>query len=290
MRMTDSTDAVARIEELRREIREHAHRYYVLDAPVIADDVYDELVRELERLEDAHPDRITADSPTQRVGAPPLEEFPSYRHRVPMLSLGNVTDAASISDWEERLRNRLKDDAPETFAYWVEPKMDGLAVELVYVDGTLEAASTRGDGETGEEITANVRTIEAIPLALRREEVSPPARLDVRGEIYCGIEAFHEFNRRALEAGEKTYANPRNFAAGSLRQLDSAITATRPLTIVVYGVGAPEDLPVETQSGQIGALRELGLPVSRDALRVEGIEAVVAYYEELQARRDDLPF
>jgi len=285
--MVDGTDPKARIEELRREIRKHAHRYYVLDDPSIADDAYDALLRELERLEEAHPELVTPDSPTQRVGAPPLDTFPSYRHRVPMLSLGNVTDAETIREWEERLRNRLKEDAPEVFSYWVEPKMDGLAVELVYRDGVLEAASTRGDGETGEEVTANVRTIQAVPLSLLGD--APPL-LEARGEVYCELAAFTNFNRRALEKGEKTYANPRNFAAGSLRQLDSSITAERPLSIVVYGVGSRDEVVAKTQGEMIASLRDHGLPVSRLGERVEGIDAVVAYYEDLEKRRDDLPY
>jgi DNA ligase (NAD+) len=278
----------ARAKALRREIREHAHRYYVLDDPVVSDDDYDALLRELEALEAAHPDLATDDSPTRRVGAEPLESFPSYRHRVPMLSLNSVTDADGLREWEEQLRNFLKDDAPESFAFRVEPKMDGVACELVYEDGRLVAASTRGDGETGEEITANARTIPAIPLVLMGDAVPPS--LDVRGEVYCEIAAFDAFNRTSAEAGEKTYANPRNFAAGSLRQLDSKITAKRPLTIVLYGVGSREGLGVGMQTDLMDSLRVLGLPTSPLGERVEGIEAVVDYYERMEARRDDLKF
>jgi DNA ligase (NAD+) len=279
----------SRAEELRRALREHAHRYYVLDDPTVSDDEYDALVRELEALEEACPSLATEDSPTRRVGAAPLESFPPFRHRVPMLSLGNVTDAPTLREWEEQLRNHLKDDAPETFAYWVEPKMDGLAVELVYEGGRLVAASTRGDGETGEEITRNVRTIPSVPLVLRDEGPVPP-RVEVRGEVYCGIEAFHEFNRRALEAGVKTYANPRNFAAGSLRQLDSSITASRPLTLVAYGVASHEGLEAAGQAEVVDLLTRLGIPTSRLAERRMGIEEVVDYYERMEARRDELPF
>jgi DNA ligase (NAD+) len=278
----------ARAEALRSEIREHAHRYYVLDDPIISDDAYDALLRELEALEAAHPELATDDSPTRRVGAEPLEAFPSYRHRVPMLSLDNVTDADGLREWEERLRNFLGEDAPETFAFRVEPKMDGVACALVYERDRLVAAATRGDGETGEEITANVRTIPAVPLVLRGG-AAPPV-LDVRGEVYCEIAEFDAFNRASADAGEKTYANPRNFAAGSLRQLDSRITAKRPLTIALYGVGSREGLAASTQTELLETLRDLGLPTSALGERVEGIEAVVAYYEAMEARRDELPY
>ena len=221
LRITD------RLDELRRQLHYHNHRYYVLDDPEISDAQYDRLLRQLEELEAQYPEGITPDSPTQRVGARPLEKFETVPHTVPMLSLENAFNREEVREFDERVKRFLK--RAEDLTYTVEPKMDGLAIELIYEQGLLIRSATRGDGYVGEDVTQNVRTIPVVPLRLQPGKIPAPERLEIRGEVYLRLKDFREFNRKRLEAGEPAFANPRNAAAGSLRQLDPRVTAQRPL-------------------------------------------------------------
>lgn len=275
-----------RVEALRREIEYHNYRYYVLDEPVISDAEYDALMAELQTLEAAYPELVTPDSPTQRIGAPPAEAFAQVPHEVPMLSLDNAFTEADVLDFDRRVRERLKADIVE---YTAEPKLDGLAVSIRYENGILTRAATRGDGFVGEDITPNLKTIRAIPLRLRGS--GWPQRFDVRGEVFMPLEGFKQLNQWALEHGEKVFANPRNAAAGSLRQLDSRITAKRPLSFFSYGVGLfPKERLPETQAELLNSLREWGLPVSKEVKVVVGVQGCLDYYRSLLSRRKDLPF
>jgi DNA ligase (NAD+) len=277
---------VRRVAELREAIEFHNHRYYVLDDPLIADAEYDTLLRELERLEASHPELASPDSPTMRVGAAPAEQFATVTHRRPMLSLSNVFDADEFGDFYARIANELES---ETVEFAVEAKLDGLAISLTYEDGRLVRAATRGDGTHGEDVTANVRTIRAIPLRLRSD--APPALLEVRGEIFMDKAGFAALNERQAAAGLKTFANPRNAAAGSLRQLDASVTASRPLTMYCYGIGALEGGPaLTTQAGTLAWLGTLGLKVSRDSKVVSGRDACLDFYGEMATRRARLPY
>jgi DNA ligase (NAD+) len=224
-----------RARQLHEQLHEHNYRYYVLDAPVISDAEYDRLLRELQELESAWPELVTPDSPTQRVGAEPLKSFGEVRHEVRMLSLDNAFSDEELADFDRRVRERLD---VEVVDYAAEPKLDGLAVSLLYEHGVLTRAATRGDGVTGEDITANVRTIASVPLRLAGNDI--PARLEVRGEVYLSHAGFERLNQQALAQGQKPFVNPRNAAAGSVRQLDPRITAARPLDIYCYGVGRVE--------------------------------------------------
>jgi DNA ligase (NAD+) len=222
------------ILDLRREIDKHNYRYYVLDDPLISDADYDALLRRLLQLEKEHPDLATADSPTQRIGAPPLDKFKTVPHTLPMLSLSNANDKEEMREFEERIHRFLK--TTEAIEYAVEPKIDGVAVELVYDNGRFIVGSTRGDGVNGEDITLNLKTIRSIPLALRRGTRALPSRLEVRGEVFLSRRAFQQMNQERQEEGQPAFANPRNAAAGSLKQLDSTITAKRPLDIFCHGM------------------------------------------------------
>src|SRR5215470_8654389 len=215
------------ISALRQEIEKHNYQYHVLDDPLITDAEYDQLFRRLQELEREHPELATGDSPTQKVGAPPLEKFSTVEHSIPMLSLNNATDEEELRDFQDRIQRFLKHN--DAIEYAVEPKIDGLAVELVYVGGKFTVGSTRGDGVSGEDITLNLKTIRSIPLTLRAEERALPRRLEVRGEVFLSRAAFQKMNREREEDGQPLFANPRNAAAGSLKQLDSTITARRPL-------------------------------------------------------------
>jgi DNA ligase (NAD+) len=282
-------EARARMEELRRALHYHNYRYYVLDAPEISDAQYDAMLRELQELEAAHPDWITPDSPTQRVGAPPLEKFGTVEHAQPMLSLANAFTESEAREFDERVRRFLK--RAEPVQYVVEPKMDGVAVELVYVNGLLTVGSTRGDGFRGEEITQNLRTIRSIPLRLREDAGHLlPERLDVRGEVFMAIEDFRRLNEQRREQGEPLFANPRNAAAGSLRQLDSSITAQRPLQIFAYGMGEVRGPLPETHWEVLQALRAWGLRVNPLALPCEDMETAILRYHDLLKGRGDLPY
>ena len=278
-----------RLAELRRQIDSHNILYYVHDRPEISDAGYDRLMRDLQALEEEHPELITADSPTQRVGAAPQSELGTVTHRQPMLSLANAMDTAELEAFDGRVRKELGRDDP--VEYLAEPKLDGLAVELVYEQGRFVQGSTRGDGVTGEDISANLRTIRAIPLTLTGSR--SPDLLEVRGEVFMLRAEFEAMNRNRAEAGEPLFANPRNSAAGSLRMLDTRITAERPLRIYCYGPGVIEGHPAGgfgSQSAFLEALPGWGLPVNPDYRLCRGIAEVVAFYEELEARRETVPY
>ncbi|HEY9380423.1 MAG TPA: NAD-dependent DNA ligase LigA [Burkholderiales bacterium] len=271
---------------LRDEIEAHNHRYYVLDAPSISDAEYDALFRELQALEARYPELISPDSPTQRVGATPLTAFTPVRHRLPMLSLNNAFSDEDIEAFDRRVRDTLGIDM---VTYYCEPKFDGLAISLSYEQGRLVQGATRGDGYTGEDVTANLRTVKNIPLRLPVTE--PPAVLEVRGEVLMWKKDFERLNALQREHGDKEFVNPRNAAAGSLRQLDSKITARRPLRFFAYGVGHVEGMRMpSTQSEQIDALAELGFAVSGDRCTAQGTAGLRAFYAEMQARRAELPY
>jgi DNA ligase (NAD+) len=283
-----ATSEAKRAEELRTELAEHNRRYYVLDEPTIGDDAYDELLDELRALEADHPELRTPDSPTQRVGAPPLDRFEHARHAEPMLSLGNARDEEELRAWETRVRNYLErlDIGATEFGYTTEPKIDGLAIALTYEDGVLTRGATRGDGQVGEDVTQNLRTIGAIPLRID----DAPELIEVRGEVYLPIAEFKALNERRAEAGEPTFANPRNSAAGSIRQLDPALAADRPLSIWCYGIGAVDGLDLATHSEEVEWLRERGFKVNPDTERHEGIESVVERCRWWEERRERLDY
>ncbi|HZF29560.1 MAG TPA: NAD-dependent DNA ligase LigA, partial [Gammaproteobacteria bacterium] len=280
------------VKNLRRTLEEHNYAYYVLDDPRVPDAEYDRLLRRLQEIEQAHPELVTPDSPTQRVGTTKLGAFAEVRHGRPMLSLDNVFDDEELAGFDRRVTERLEASgvSPETVQYWAEPKLDGAAVSLRYEKGVLVAGATRGDGTTGEDITHNVRTIRAIPMRLRGAAV--PDVLDVRGEIFMPKKGFEELNRQAAERGEKTFVNPRNAAAGSLRQLDPRLTAERPLDIFFYGVGEIAGWPKEPTKHQeiLERLKELGLRTCPDAKLVVGIPGCLAYYTNIGRKRTELPY
>ena len=277
-----------RAAELRRVLERHNRLYYVEDNPEIGDDDYDRLIDELRGIEEQDPELRTPDSPTQRVGAPPLEQFERIEHAEPMLSLANARDEEELRAWESRIRNHLKrlDITASEFSYTTEPKIDGLAISLTYRDGVFVRGATRGDGRVGEDVTRNLRTIRAIPLRVE----DAPALVEVRGEVYLPIAAFAELNERRAAAGEPTFANPRNSAAGSIRQLDPALAAERPLSVWCYGLGATEDLDLATHTDEVEWLREHGFKVNPDTGHHEGIDAVVERCLWWQDRRDELDF
>jgi DNA ligase (NAD+) len=277
-----------RAEELRRELADHNRRYYVLDDPSIDDDAYDALLDELRAIEADHPDLRTPDSPTQRVGAPPLGRFEQIEHAEPMLSLANARNEEELRGWETRIRNHLKrlDISAAEFSYTSEPKIDGLAISLTYENGLLVRGATRGDGRTGEDVTQNLRTIGAIPLSIP----DAPPLVEVRGEVYLPIADFKALNERRAEAGEPAFANPRNSAAGSIRQLDPALAAARPLSIWTYGIGAVRGLDLATHSEEIEWLRERGFKVNPDTGHHTDIESVVERCRWWEERRDQLDY
>ncbi|MFN5746219.1 MAG: NAD-dependent DNA ligase LigA [Methylococcaceae bacterium] len=275
-----------RVAELRRQIEFHNLRYHQLDAPLISDAEYDRLMQTLLALEKAHPELETADSPTRRVGAAPVKDFGSIRHAVPMLSLDNAFSAADMADFERRLQQRLQH---EPLSFIVEPKLDGLAISLSYEHGVLRRAATRGDGQTGEDITANARTIPSIPLKLSGK--GWPEHFEIRGEVFMPRQGFERLNARALENGDKTFANPRNAAAGSLRQLDPTVTASRPLDFYCYGYGLyPDERLPETQSALMAAFRDWGIPVNPELHLVTDVAGCLDYYADLLTRRHALPY
>ncbi len=281
-------DVEKRICELRLLLQEHAHRYYVLDDPLISDGEYDLLFHELERLEEQHPELITPDSPSQRLGAIPLDKFAQVMHRLPMLSLENAFNAGDLHAFEDRLLRFLNQDiAPVSLTYMAEPKIDGLAVELIYEQGKLLQGSTRGDGSKGEDITAQLKTIASIPHKLQ-DHATP--RLEVRGEVFMDREALTLLNHERLQDGDPLFANPRNAAAGSLRQLDPAITARRPLKFLAYGIAAPAQTPCSSQQELLGWMGSLGLPVSELARICPSITDVITRFEELAALRHHLAY
>ncbi|KXI24227.1 NAD-dependent DNA ligase LigA [Photobacterium sanguinicancri] len=282
-----SLDIQQQLTELRQQLTYHGYRYYVEDNPEIPDAEYDRLMQQLLAIEAEHPEWVTTDSPSQRVGGTPLNGFSQIKHEIPMLSLDNAFDDEELKAFEKRLLDRLPTEQQVT--YCGEPKLDGLAVSLMYENGVLTQAATRGDGTTGENITTNVRTIRSIPLKLRGDDW--PARLEVRGEVFMPKAGFDALNERALKKGEKTFANPRNAAAGSLRQLDSKITASRPLSFYAYSVGVVEGLELApSQYDRLLQLKGWGLPMCPEIRPLNNIEAVIAYYQDIGERRGSLPY
>ena len=277
-----------KIQELRDQINHHNYLYYVLDEPSLPDAEYDRLMRELQALESDHPELITSDSPTQRVGGAPLSGFTEVQHERPMLSLDNAMNAEEFAAFDQRVRDRLK--SSEEIEYACEPKLDGLAISLLYIDGLLERAATRGDGETGEDVTQNVRTIKNIPLRLIGDDV--PERIEIRGEVYMPKGGFEAYNERAREQGEKVFANPRNAAAGSLRQLDSSITAKRPLEFCAYSLGVVSEeytLP-ETHSATLEQIQQWGLRINEEMRVVTGRENAEKFFAGLGEKRLSLGY
>lgn len=293
--MNDTSDnAAQRIQALRAELDEHNYRYYVLDEPSVPDVEYDRLFRELQALEAEHPELVTPDSPTQRVGGEALSAFGEVRHEVPMLSLGNAFEEEDLLAFDRSVQSGLGLSGGDLFGggaaveYSCEPKLDGLAVSLLYRNGVLERGATRGDGTTGEDISANVRTIRNVPLKLKGE--GWPQVLEVRGEVYMPKAGFEELNARQAESGGKTFANPRNAAAGSLRQLDPKITASRPLEFCCYGIGQVSAELAPTQVGMLERLKGWGIPISRELRLAKGVEACLDYYRDIGQRRMALPY
>jgi DNA ligase (NAD+) len=280
-------DVGKEVERLRRRIDEHNHRYYVLDDPSVSDAEYDELFRRLQALERQRPELATPDSPTQRVGAAPLEKFGTVQHRLPMLSLANVSTPEEMAEFDARVRKFL---GREHIEYTGEPKIDGVAVELVYERGRLVTGSTRGDGVTGEDVTANIRTIRSVPLRLHDGGHRIPELVEVRGEVFLPLLTFQRLNREREEAGLPVFANPRNSAAGSLKQLDPKVTASRPLDLVCHGVGELRGLDTKTHWETLQALARLGLKTVPKSRILKSTEEVFAFFADLEAERDDLPY
>jgi len=274
------------LDWLRQELRKHDYLYYVKDRPDISDGEYDRLFKDLSDLEAAHPDLVTDDSPTQRVGAPPLAELGKVKHERPMLSLDSIVDQADVLAFDQRMKRELEHQQIE---YTVEPKFDGLSIELVYEHGRLVRGSTRGDGMTGEDVTINLRTIRSLPLHLR-SDTFPPERLAVRGEVYMKLDDFHGLNRTMTERGDEAFANPRNAAAGSLRQLDSNITAARPLVVTCYEIMALSTEPPGSHWDELNALAEWGLPIPSHRRRCQTIDEVITFHRDTEQVRDSLPY
>src|SRR3989475_6143509 len=277
--------ARGRIEQLRRRVEHHSYQYYALDSPEISDAEYDRLVRELRTLEERFPDLVTPDSPTQRVGAAPSDAFATVRHRQPMRSLANAFDEEDIHAWARRVQTVLGEQRVE---YVCELKIDGAAVSLTYEHGTFIRGATRGDGFEGEDVTANLKTIKSLPLRLRVDR--PPALLEARGEAYLPVSAFEAINRERAVATEPPFANPRNAAAGSLRQLDPKVTAARPLDLFIYGVGAADGIDVRTHHETLTWLKATGCRVNPHTARCRSLDEVMVYVREWTRRRTDLPY
>jgi len=283
-------DPAERAAELRRQLEYHGHRYYVLDDPEIGDDAYDALLDELRRIENEHPELITPDSPTQRVGGDPVGDLQKVSHPQSMLSLANARSAEELRAWIQRMRNHLAREGIEDpeFEYVAEPKIDGLAISLLYRDGSFERGATRGNGEVGEDVTHNMRTIAAIPLSL--PTASPPALVEVRGEVYMSLPDFTALNERRAQEGLSTFMNPRNSAAGTIRQLDPRLAAGRPLSFWAYGIGVTEGLDFSTHSDALQWLREQRFPVHPDIKKLASDEEVVAQCRSWEERRGSLDF
>jgi DNA ligase (NAD+) len=280
---------IQKVEALRKALHRHNYRYYVLDDPEISDAEYDRMMQELKQLEENYPQLTRPDSPTTRVGAPPLEKFDTVAHTTPMLSLDNGFNDEDILEFDGRVKRNL--DTQTTILYTAEPKMDGVAVELIYENGKLVTASTRGDGITGELITTNVKTIKSVPLVMQTDRLHAlPSRLEIRGEVFIGLEAFKKFNKERLEQELPPFANPRNAAAGSLRQLDSKITASRPLEIFFYGIGVVEDIPFQSHGELLKSLKDWGFRINPLIRPTIAIREVLDYYRELSEKRHQLPY
>ena len=284
----DKKRAKKEIGELTKVLEGHNYKYYVLDEPTLSDAEYDRLFRQLEELEADHPELVIPESPTQRVGAEPSKEFGSVKHTIPLLSLANAMDENELRDFDVSVKKILEFEGEVEYA--AEPKLDGLAVELVYENGKFVSGSTRGDGVTGEDITTNLRTVKSIPLRLRAGITKIPSLLEVRGEVFLSIKSFRELNEHQEVKGDKLFANPRNAAAGSLRQLDPKITASRPLSILCYGVGATEGFNSGNHWETLNRLKELGFPVTVHGKLCNGIEEAIEYFREMEKVRDKLEF
>jgi DNA ligase (NAD+) len=276
------------VEALRRDIEHHNHQYYVLDTPEISDAEYDQMMRRLEMLEQEYPEVYDPNSPTQRVGAPPLELFETVTHTFPMLSLANGMEEHEVREFDQRIKRFL--GTSKDIDYVVEPKMDGLAVEVLYETGRFTVGSTRGDGFTGENVTQNLRTVKTIPLMLRRDKAPVPERIEVRGEVYMEIEAFKVLNEARVASGEPPFANPRNAAAGSLRQLDSKVTASRPLKIFCYGMGVVAGARFDTHWQFLETIPKWGFRVNPLIRRCQDIEECIDFYQEMAERRESLSY
>lgn len=283
--MNVKASAEKRISQLKDEINHHNYLYYVMDAPEIPDSEYDRLLRELQALEKDHPDLVTADSPTQRVGAAPLDAFQQVRHEIPMLSLNNAMDKQEVEDFDRRIREKLETDK---IVYAAEPKLDGLAISLLYEQGVLVRAATRGDGTTGEDVTQNVRTIDSIPLRLMGKKY--PTILEVRGEVIMSKSGFNQLNVAQRQKGDKSFANPRNAAAGSLRQLDSRITASRPLGFYCYGIGQVSEDLANSHLAILKQLRQWGIRLNPEVKQVKGLKGCLEYYQSMMQKRDSLDY
>jgi DNA ligase (NAD+) len=281
-------DFAERILKIREKINNHNYHYYVLDDPIISDSEYDKLLRELEELETAHPELISLDSPTQRIGAAPLANFGSIRHTIPMQSLANAMTDDELVAFDKRVQKLL--DTDDDINYIAEPKLDGIGVELVYNNGVFMHGSTRGDGITGEDITQNLKTINAIPLKLRNENHTIPPTLEIRGEVFMTKDSFNELNSHRDKHGDKLFANPRNAAAGSLRQLDSKITAGRPLSIFCYQPGIIEGVEFSTHMEFLEALKKWGIPVNPYINNINGRTGIVKYHKKMELKRNNLPY
>jgi DNA ligase (NAD+) len=276
-------------EKLREEINYHNYRYYVLNDPVISDEEYDQLMRQLMELEAQFPQLVTPDSPTQRVGAPPREGFATVTHSIPMLSLQDARNEEEIREFDARTKRFLNLPPDAVIEYVAEPKFDGLSCEIVYREGRFTLASTRGDGVMGEDVTPNVRTIRTVPMRFVKKD-GIPSYLEVRGEVLMRREDFEKLNQELIRKGEKPFANPRNAAAGSLRQLDPNITAQRPLDFVAWGVGLVEGIDLKTHWETLAMLEELGFKVSSPRKLCQGIDQVVEFHKRLEEERDDFPY
>ena len=284
---TPAPEDLARMAWLVKELNHHIYNYHVLDAPTIPDAEYDKLFRELQALEARYPQAVSADTPTSRVGAAPIPEFKQVTHAVPMLSLNNGFADEDIDNFDRRVREGL--DTPQAVDYAAELKFDGLAMSLRYENGVFVQAATRGDGYTGEDVTANIRTVRVIPLRLHGDAV--PDVLEVRGEVLMFKQDFERLNARQREAGHKEFANPRNAAAGSLRQLDARITAQRKLRFFAYGIGVLEGAPMpESHSEVLDWFERLGLPVAKERAVVQGRDGLLDYFHDVGARRKTLPY
>jgi len=280
-------DVAERIEKLRKELHYHNYRYYVLDDPVVSDAEYDRMMRELQQIEEKYPSTVTTDSPSQRIGAAPLEVLGTVEHVLPMMSLENAMNEKEAKAWLERTYEGLGTRNVEIAC---EPKLDGLAVELIYENGILTVGSTRGNGRVGENVTQNLKTIRSIPLRLIEEKATAPDLLEVRGEVYMSKVKFEKLNREREESGEEPFANPRNAAAGSLRQLDSKITASRPLDICLYAVSRISGRSFGTHAEAMAFLPDVGLPVSKPSRICSGLDEIMDYFNELSEQREELPF
>ena len=289
MPQTISPQIIQKVNDLRKALHRHNFRYYVIDDPEISDAEYDRMMQELKRLEADYPQLASPDSPTARVGAPPLEKFETASHTIPMLSLDNAFNDEDILEFDRRVRRNL--NTRDEVLYTAEPKMDGVAVELIYENGKLVTATTRGDGLTGEVITRNVKTIQTVPLVMQADGLTAlPSRLEVRGEVFIGVEAFRKFNQERIDQELPPFANPRNAAAGSLRQLDSKVTAARPLEIFCYGVGLVADHEFEAHSELLATLTRWGFRINPLIRTAVTIETVLRFYRELDERRHKLPY